>query len=64
MTSARLRDRSLSPCDRLLARRRRAFARDWILVLVALGLMAAAGAFRPSLSRARTSPPASAALLR
>ena len=54
----------MSPCDRLLARRRRAFARDWILVLIALGLMVAAGAFRPPLSRAGTSPPASAALLR
>lgn len=34
-----------SPADRLLARRRTSFIRDWILVLVALGLASAAGVF-------------------
>jgi hypothetical protein len=60
MASARLRDRNLSPYDRLAARRRRTFIRDWILVLIALGLMAAAGAFHPSLNRAEPGQPASA----
>ena len=38
---------NLSPCDRMIRRRERIFIRDWILVLVALGLALAAGAFRP-----------------
>lgn len=37
----------MSPSERFLARRRRIFLRDWILVLIALGLAMAAGAFRP-----------------
>jgi len=40
-----LKDAGLSPCDRLMARRRTIFVRDWILVLIALGLATAAGAF-------------------
>jgi hypothetical protein len=40
-----LKDSSLSPSDRFLAHRRKIFLRDWILVLVALGLAIAAGAF-------------------
>jgi hypothetical protein len=37
---------ALSPYDRIMRRRRRTLARDWILVLIALGLAAAAGLFR------------------
>jgi hypothetical protein len=36
----------LSPCDRFLARRRSIFVRDWILALIALGLVLAASFFR------------------
>jgi len=36
----------LSPCDRLLARRRAIFLRDWILALIALALVVAASLFR------------------
>lgn len=35
-----------SPCDRFLARRRAIFIRDWILALIALGLVLAASVFR------------------
>jgi hypothetical protein len=41
-----LKDLNPSPCDRLLAHRRNIFLRDWILVLIALGLAIAAGTFR------------------
>jgi hypothetical protein len=36
----------LSPGDRFLARRRTIFLRDWILALIALGLVLAASVFR------------------
>ncbi|THD55049.1 hypothetical protein [Phenylobacterium sp.] len=36
----------LSPCDRFLARRRAIFLRDWILALIALGLVLAATLLR------------------
>lgn len=39
------KDPNLSPSGRLLARRRRIFVRDWLLVLVALALATAGGAF-------------------
>ena len=46
-----LKDSNPSPYDRLLARRRTIFLRDWILVLIALGLAIAAGAFRSDRSQ-------------
>lgn len=45
------RDRNLSPCDRMIARRRRRFIRDWILVLIAVGLAITAGVFRSDRGR-------------
>ena len=40
-----VKDLSLSPSDRFLARRKTVFLRDWILALIALGLALAAGVF-------------------
>jgi hypothetical protein len=44
--AARPADTAPSPCDRFLARRRAIFVRDWILALIALGLILAATVFR------------------
>jgi hypothetical protein len=52
---------NLSPCDRMLARRRRTFIRDWILVLIALGLAMGAGVFHPGRGPSGHGPPAHAA---
>jgi hypothetical protein len=60
-----LKDSSLSPCDRPLAPRRTIFIRDWILVLIALGLLIAAGAFHRDRGPASDGPEAvSAATVR
>ncbi len=58
-----LNDSSLSPCDRLLAHRRRVFLRDWILVLIALGLALAAGAFRGDRIKSHEAPAATSAAI-
>jgi hypothetical protein len=39
-----------SPSDRFLAHRKASLRRDWILALIALGLILAASAFRSELS--------------
>ncbi len=57
-----LKDSTLSPCDRLLARRRKVFIRDWILVLIALGLLIAAGAFHRERTPAGDNPEALSAV--
>jgi hypothetical protein len=56
-------DSSLSPYDRILASRRRTFVRDWILVLIALGLAIAASVFRSDRSPSEPSRPASPAAI-
>jgi hypothetical protein len=56
-----LKDSSLSPCDRFLADRRQTFLRDWILVLIALGLAMAAGAFHGDRIKSHETPVASSA---
>ena len=58
-----LKDSSLSPCGRLLADRRQTFIRDWILVLIALGLAVAAGAFHSDRIKSHETPVASSAVL-
>jgi len=55
---------SLSPGDRFLARRRRIFLRDWLLVLIALGLAIASGAFRSDRSQSANGRPDPAAFVR
>jgi hypothetical protein len=52
---------NLSPSDRLLARRRRIFVRDWVLVLIALGLAIVAGIFRGDSVQPQDAPAAIAA---
>jgi hypothetical protein len=59
-----LKDSNLSPCDRLLAHRRNIYRRDWILVLIALGLAIAAGTFRSDRSPSAHGRPAPAAFVR
>jgi hypothetical protein len=56
-----LKDLSLSPCDRLLADHRQTFIRDWILVLIALGLAVAAGAFHGDRIKSHKTPVANSA---
>jgi hypothetical protein len=58
---APLKDAGPSPCDRLMARRRTVFVRDWILVLIALGLATAAGAFHGDPSNSQDTPMAASA---
>ncbi|HEV7384762.1 MAG TPA: hypothetical protein VGN89_07770, partial [Phenylobacterium sp.] len=52
---------NLSPSDRLLARRRRIFVRDWGLVLIALGLAIVAGVVRGDRVQPQDAPAAIAA---
>ena len=56
-----LKDSNLSPSDRFLAHRRKIFLRDWILVLVALGLALAAGAFHSDRIKSHEAPAATSA---
>lgn len=56
-----VRDSNLSPSERFLAHRRKIFLRDWILVLIALGLAIAAGAFNSDRIRSHESPVTSSA---
>lgn len=56
-----VKDPNLSPVDRILASRRRTFIRDWILVLIALGLAISAGVFRSDRSPSEPSRHASPA---
>jgi hypothetical protein len=55
------RETSPSPCDRILAHRRQIFLRDWLLVLIALGLAIAAGAFHSDHSKSPKAPVATSA---
>jgi hypothetical protein len=57
-----LKDSSPSPSDRFLAHRRKIFLRDWILVLVALGLAIAAGAFHTDRIKSHEAPVATSAV--
>jgi hypothetical protein len=59
-----LNDSNLSPADRFLANRRKIFLRDWILVLIALGLAIAAGTFRSDRSLSKQGGPHPAAFVR
>jgi hypothetical protein len=59
-----LKDPHPSPADRLLARRRVIFVRDWILVLIALGLAIAAGTFSSDRNPPAHGHPAPAAFVR
>ena len=56
-----VKESDLSPCDRFLAHRQRIFIRDWILVLIALGLAIAAGAFHSDRIGSHESPVANSA---
>jgi hypothetical protein len=56
-----VKESGLSPYDRFMAHRRRIFLRDWILVLIALGLAIAAGAFNSDRIRSHESPVTSSA---
>jgi hypothetical protein len=58
-----LKDSGLSPANRFLAHRRKIFLRDWILVLVALGLAMAAGAFHRDRIKSHETPVATAAAI-
>ena len=51
-----VRDSNLSPSKRFLAHRRKIFLRDWILVLIALGLAMAAGAFHNDRIKSHEAP--------
>jgi hypothetical protein len=52
-----------SPSDRFLARRRAGFLRDWILALIALGLVLAASVFRAEPGKPAADTPHAAAPL-
>jgi hypothetical protein len=47
----RLTETDLSASDRFLAQRKAIFLRDWILALIALGLILAASVFRSETAR-------------
>jgi hypothetical protein len=52
-----------SPSDRFLAQRRATFIRDWILALIALGLVLAASVFRSEPGKPAADAPHAAAPL-
>jgi hypothetical protein len=54
-------DPSLSPYDRMMQHRRRILARDWILALIALGLVIAASCLHRDRAPSDQTPPMASA---